>query len=779
MQNLEEYLPGYGVPAQSRARVMMYNGAVCPDSLTFGYVHGESPNRGEMTYEEDASPPLGKPLIIRCGFHVYYGMVVRSVKNYNVSSGNNRSISFVDMRDRLHDVYHYACYNMTDDDKFRIYHIFASDWKTQKRTYINQVTKTIKTRRFNQDNRKLDESQSRVTSQVTPFSAKTLLNNLGIVYNFKITATAQAMERLETFYPDNVDFNNGIRVANCISAIIDQLNLQFTCYGDLHVHITMKGVADNEFDRKLLAGTITLCALPNYESAVIGSELNERGRRVIIVGGRNKYEAWYPCYPAWNLKWNWSLSQFSTLMHALISKNNSTVLQAMTTLHGDYAGSRIIYDGMSSYKMSISQYVQDIPFRVYDIDFSKPLKRKDVSKKQFMVLPDGKDPTKEGDWEDFVWATNSPKEGLFDFQNDPDGFLNFEYRQGQYQRVQDSEFPISSILPSSYTEQFQVWGMNRSFENKGAFGNEVLIGKFEQIKEAANLNCTEILYPNSDDMYVRNLFKGRLFFNRKMFKVEVDGESNVIYSPDEMYVLLGTDREVFTYDVGDSYTSPRVRPIQKSFPDLFRTFFEDGTEDVLATYNMRTQYVSGSKEKDANLNVDQVAASIASMALMHEFLSTSGNIVFNSSCGFLPTGIIESVAVSFSAENGIQETTNFTNSVNNEQTPLFRSSDTRANASRKYTTGIKDATAKQANDPLVKEYLDNLRKAGKGGPPAPNVLGNKPAEGNPDAHFNHAHQAQAFGGLRNAIAVEINVDTMVDDKLRKGELLILASPDPL
>lgn len=777
-QTYEDYLDDYQVPADSRAKVNYYNGTVCPVDLSFGYIFGESPNRGEMKYEDDATPPIGKNILIQCGYHSYYGLVVRTVRDFDVSTGNCQSVSFVDMRDRLHDVIHYAQWNMTDDDKFRIFHIFPWDWKTQTRTYINQQEKEKIVKKIDQDTKKITKETISVIEQVPPFSAKSILNYLGETFNFKITATKPAMERLETYYPDNLDFNTGVKVINCISAIIDKLNLQFTCYGDLTVHITMKGVADNEFDKKLLAGVVDLCQLPGYKSASIGAELNERGRRVNIVGGRNRYEHWYPLYPAWNMYWDGDICLNHSLLSALLIKNNLTMIHKMFYLPSNYEGADIIYSGVATSDMSIRQYYENIPFKVFDADFTTPLYQFDNKfyTKNANANNNPKDITNYTLWT-HKDNGNLPQEGYLDLEKrrnfDPRGF-----NLGKYYRIIDSKYPISAQTVSSYKDQFILFGTNRSFENKGAdISRKVLQGTREELKDIANMEVNEILDFSQDDKYVLGRYKARFIFNKKMFKIDDPAEGEEYqFLPDDLFVCLSTDQEVYTFDVGDSYTSPRVRTIVKNVNDLFKSFFDDGSQTKADAFDTRNMFLAD--DNDYEIEIDKIAESIATMALLHEFISSSGNIVMKKSCGFLPTGIIESVAVTFDAKNGIQETINFSNSVNNEQTPVYRTDEGRTKANVKYKKGdIDKGEGKYDDNPLIKEALEALNRAGAGGPGGGNqAQALKPVEGNPEASFNGMHQAFAFGGLRNSAVAEINVDTFDGDKIRVGELLILDEP---
>src|SRR5688572_26339314 len=106
---------GARTPFGSRARGYVYPGAVCPSSCSFGRVHGAAAARGSVTFKGTASLPVAAEVIIQTGQSVFYGIAVKGTIQQSSTEGNNTTFDLVDYRDRLHDVNHFAQYNMVDN----------------------------------------------------------------------------------------------------------------------------------------------------------------------------------------------------------------------------------------------------------------------------------------------------------------------------------------------------------------------------------------------------------------------------------------------------------------------------------------------------------------------------------------------------------------------------------------------------------------------------------------------------------------------------------------
>ncbi len=757
LQLYNQYSTGY-VENGSRAKPQLFGGAICPAELNFGYVHGESPARGTMKFKENTSLSIGNQLIIKLGQHTFYGLIVRSAQDFDPQTGSHRTISFVDMRDKLHNYILYAQFNMIDEDKYRVFHILPGDWRLQIKTYCVEVEKSRMTSQTVQDG-KIIETYEAYDEKVPPFSAKTLLNYLGQEYDFKVSASPAAMERLETSYPNNLDFNSGIKVISAIEAIVAPLNLQFTAYGDLTIHVTMKGVADSEMDMKFLAGVMNLCNIQGFVRAQTGTELNERGRRVNIVGGRNKHEDWYPAYPAWDYtKFDFNLSTNGYRQSAYMEGKGLTPLSLVGAAETLEPKHNFLYDGVLCSQLSLRKYWESICFMAYRINFEQPLKRG--------IIPVNS--TK----------TNPNPDTLFTKVSDDTAYV-WNWGSLAAKEIAPSIFPVSASLVSDEKIQFRIMGTSREFENKGFQDNSVLDGIYKEIPDVARLQSTEVLMDYTVDIngnktavanYIPCTYDALLFFNRKMWRSrQVDGVN--IFESDKIFVNICRDQEVYTFDLGDSYESPRVRTIVKNIPNIYKAY--RGTDEMtFDTIDYRTYLASANwSDRLPTIKADEVAKAVAEMSLLHEYLSTTGDVTFKISCGFTPTGIIESVNVKWGPQTGTQETINFSNAINNDVMPVYHGLHSRRNAligriGDQFEKGNENR-GRDSGDPLVAKYLEYLKK------PKNDAGHQAQPEGQAAATATPVDQANAYGNTKNSALMQTAKSNIPSAGFKEGDLMIV------
>lgn len=806
----------------SRTNALIYPGAVCPQSARYGLVHGTAPAIGEIHFKGTVLVPIAQVMTIQIGQSTFYGFAVKGEIQNHISSGNNVKFTLVDMRDKLHDQNHAAQYNMVDTNG-TWWHLLPDYWNLQIPSFIHDLEEVVD---ISTGQEVPNYDLNLLADCPPPFSLMTLMQAFALWYNFTFSWTASAGDKLETHYPENIDFNTPTKVIDCIDQMLSRSNLQFTCWGDLHLHITDKGVPDNQFEQDILAGTVDLCALTGrYVDASIGSELNTKGRRVIVTGGRSQYEYWYPCYPDWPECWTWHMvNPFSYDISALLMKYNLfDDVNLIEDLPQEFWDCRL-YNGKSRMKMTIRDYINAIPFKAYRVDFSVPMR-------QFPTLEEN---------EEGILEEVEPK--IEDFQflgplGQPAGFLPYEwfdprntppaiFDAGYYDidnvlhiaqpaewDIKDSLYPISQKLVSDTGRQFMCKGSVRFNYHKGEKDDKAFFfnGSFSYITDGVGLEVTEYIRPSPPDPSLqgqfnaarRNLLKKSknkceppipetgeacrkyyravLYFDQIRFKGHDNGEGDDglavlkqrdgvpanytgsgaseksprgIYEvePDHIYALISLDREVYAYSLGESGTLPRVRETVVNYGELKNFVKEFQPVPMLARNYIEYDYIS-------IVFADELANEIAQRKLNHELITTSGHITFRTNSGFLPSGIIDNVDVSFSARSGTSETINFTNIRSDDRIPSFqpalstRGIKNEETIRREYLAKRLEMLRQQANQELVNAHIKAHLSS-----------------------FNLLKSATRFGIIDNAAAMKMDTAD-APNEIEIGELMIVDQAD--
>lgn len=780
----------------SRTHALIYPGAICPQEASFGRVHGSAPATGKIQFKGTVLVPIAQPMTIQIGQSVFYGFAIKGEIQNSIEGGNNVTFNLVDLRDRLHDLNHAAQYNMIDETG-TWWHILPINWHLQIATYIHD----------------LEEVEDFSTSQTVPnynlnllascppaFSLRTLMEWFAILYNFTFSWTESAGEKMDEHYPENMDFNNPTKVADCIEAMLARSNLQFTAWGNLHLHITDKGMADNPFEEDLLAGSLDLCSLEGYANASIGSELNTKGRRVAVVGGRNQYEFWFPCGPDWNGFFNFFMvDPFSPDLAALLAKHGLTDINLLEELPEKYHDCRN-YQGKSRNKMTIRDYIEKICYKAYRVIFHVPLKQKYVDK----GTDEGVILQAEPECEDFQYIDE--ESGQFTDWNPVinayfatrDYFPNFD----SYQI--DTIYPISQKLVTDTNHQFLCKGTSREQYVKGERDDKAffLDGKFTYITEGVSLEIDEyILGPPADPSLKgkfneerRNklrktktkcpprrgpasdaclkYFRATLYFEKYRFLGQNPcGNENPLgpggedentpgnapsdpeiyfWYPDHVYCLLSIDREIYLYFAGETELTPRVRETIINHHELKRFFSEFREVPMLARNFVEEDYIS-------IVFADELANEIALRKLNHEIITTAGHITFRTNAGFMPSGIIDSVSVQFNARTGTQETINFTNILNDDRVPNYMPA--------QVTRGVK-GEAELRRDLATKKAHEMRRKIN-------NAMQQVQFQEGKKNDWGFIKVGQRFGGMDQAAAVKILNSQIESGDIPPGELMIV------
>jgi hypothetical protein len=773
----------------SRTHALIFPGAVCPQEASFGRVHGTSPATGKIQFKGTVLVPIAQPMTIQIGQSVFYGLALKGEIQNSIDGGNNVTFNLVDLRDRLHDQNHAAQYNMMDETG-TWWHILPINWQLQIATFIHD----------------LEEVEDYSTSQTVPnynlnllaacppaFSLRTLMEWFAILYNFTFSWTESAGEKMDVHYPENLDFNIPTKVIDCIDAMLTRSNLQFTAWGDLHLHITDKGIPDNPFEEELLAGTIDLCSLIGYMNASIGSELNTKGRRIAVVGGRNQYEFWYPCGPDWNGNFDYFMvNPFSPHLAALLTKHqlfaDKNLLEDLPEKYHDCRK----YQGRSRNKMTIQDYIEKICYKAYRVIFNIPLRQvyEDRGNAEGIILQ------AEPECEHFQQLDASG--GFVDI--DP---ANFNFPVIDNYKI-DSLYPISQKLVSDTNHQFLCKGTSREQYVKGERDDKAffLDGCFAYLTEGVALEVDEyILAPPVDPSLVGQFneerrqalrkektkcpdrrgpesdaclkyYRATLYFEKQRFwgqnpcgfenPLGPGGENDntpghapsdpEIYNwlPDHIYCLLSIDREIYLYFAGETELTPRVRETIINHHELKRFFSEFREVPMLARNFIEEDYIS-------IVYADELANEIALRKLNHEMITTAGHITFRTNAGFMPSGIIDSISITFNARTGTQETINFTNILNDDRVPNFLPA--------QVTRGIK-SEAELRKDLFTKKQNEVRRKISN------TIQQGQFKEGKKD-DWGFIKVGQRFGGMDNAAAVKIFSSQLSSDSIPPGELMLV------
>jgi hypothetical protein len=183
-------------------------------------------------------------------------------------------------------------------------------------------------------------------------------------------------------------------------------------------------------------------------------------------------------------------------------------------------------------------------------------------------------------------------------------------------------------------------------------------------------------------------------------------------------------------------------------PDLKKNFI-DGTEFPMIVQNYVGQGFLNS------VYPDTIAELTATRALNHEMLLNAGFITFRNSAGSVPSGIIESVNVTFNATTGVNETINFTNVFNDNRIASYFPMPNVRRVDIGDSKAQRLANAKLARNAL-KEFNAAARAAGKK---------------DQDKQLNERNAARALGDASTAMTA-FKVDDVNDD-IFNGDVLVV------
>lgn len=665
-----------------------FGGMACPLSMGFGRAHGPQAVVAYMTVDGVVNANLGSLLWMQIGSAVFVGFL-SNLK----SDGDTTTLRAVDWRDRLHDQYYYAAFNMQESDG-RFYHIPEFYWEAQLRVWISKEL--------------IQNDFDSVQLFANPFgpgdinliiniagqgliSALTLLKWWAAIWDFTFTAEQTALDILSRSYPLNLDWNGGVRRAEVIQQLLERCGCQFTCYGFRNLHVTIRGFTDNAFAQQFLQGFASYCTVGASEGS-IGVEFNEKGRRVSVIGDRNKYEMVFPCIINWNPIWTVDLVFNGFILYALLEKHGLSRKSKLRELpeeyhdyetwdDSDFAGQGRLGERKTRNDMEIGDYVDKIPFHVYKV-VNTLAARKFVSNSEDFTKAGGKCIFLEPDGRKPVRLANPGGGGAYsEFPLE-----NLPLETGWDDNSVNSRWPISSKLVTDSNLQYMVYatsqhmirGADFPFDEQRVFvpkDNGVSIAVEEMVSQA---NVTEASY------LVRVVFSAAQVWIDKDKSID---KKNIVAGihPDRVLVRMALDAEYFAQTFGEMHNGPRVREQKLSVRNLYQSFIlndddanhpqfyfdkagkfvQVGIGAVEEVAVLRQNFLKNMEEGGVipvaySIRAGNVAQGLAKQILNHPYSLRTGRLRFDGRAGVMVDGVIESTAITFDQENGIVENVNLT-----------------------------------------------------------------------------------------------------------------------
>lgn len=628
-----------------------FNGLACPLEINFGYVHGPSAAVAHIKLAGLVLPPPGTPGSFFIGASTFNGFVTN--REYDPIE-DETSIRLVDWRDRLHDLHMKSAFNMQESDG-RYYHILPPDWITQTKTYV-----TRELEQFNfMDYQNLPAANvfNPTIARNNLFSAFSLLNWIGQQLNIRMTADPFIYPLLQQSYPINLDFNSGsVTVGNAIQSIVQKCGMQFTCFGWNNMHFTLRGMPSSTFSEALSDGFLNLCSL-GVSSGKIGDELNEAGRRVVILGDRNKYEYIFICRQNWNPAWTWGMVFAGYDLDALLGKLGLDMKNKVgdmpeayrdyeTYAEADAAGEGELPARKTRNLMTIREYLEKIAFKAYVIE----------SRAVANITPTIED----------AFVGNYFRFNPFTFEVGANlgGFNNFPRHTHWDDPACNFQFPLSKNLITDSNLQFLVYAITRNI-TRGKDSPVAVQHTFVPRSQGVSLDVEEVVNPSSG----RAEYRIRVFFNNPQVFLPPGARPDdpSLYLPDLVAVRLCLEGDQFMYTQGEAGQNIRVREQVATVRNLYRAFLNGREQTVLSMNFLRDLERGGQVVTATGVRAEQIAQRIATQLLWHEAITRSGSYTFDDRAGFVPDGIIDSVTVSYSAMEGATETVNFTSGFNNDR----------------------------------------------------------------------------------------------------------------
>lgn len=644
-----------------------FSGSVCPYDANFAYVHGPSPAVATIRVMGNQSPPVGTPGYFTIGPQSFYGFLTN--RQYN-QKDDLTTLRLVDWRDLLQDRMLFFQLNMQDQDG-RFYHILPIEWPIQQRTYVTPELPQWNFPPPGADPLAADPFHAMlVQASGQLLSAELILAGLAAALNFTVHCDQFALQVFRNAFPLNLDGNHGMSAAQLIELVLTKSGLTWTCFGKKDLYVHLRGFTDNAFVQ-VFTSTVNPCDVGATEGD-IGEDLNENGRRIHILGDKNKHEMIFLCRPNWNPIWTWQLAFGGATLSALLEALNLTLDSKLFELPEPFWDTQHWPDapranqGFVAAKpirnsMTIREYIEKYVFKCYIVDFHH-------------VLDEGKVMIKD-DWDGRIVETSGinikntpgsdPRTDLRDYKSffpkwtpvDKAGLV-----AGDFTSL-FTFFEPSSQLVSDSNLQFQLYCTSRRIV-RGAdhpFADQLSMTpkndgcslEFEEL-----LLGDAVLAPTVGDEYGTVV---RLLFSQPQFWIKPGGQfmDPDFIQPDIMGITLALEAHLYERVQGESFTQPRVREKVISVRNLRKQFLNGKEVQMLAQNFLDIPGTGGARPSYGPGKVDAIADQIAQQYLYHKKITTSGSLTFYDTCGMTPDGVIDSVQVTWHPKDGIREMINF------------------------------------------------------------------------------------------------------------------------
>lgn len=629
-----------------------FNGISCPLEIQFGFVHGPGAAVAHVKLPGLVLPPVGTPGLFYVGAQTFFGYVTN--REYDPIA-DETSVRMVDWRDRLHDINLRCAINMQESDG-RYYHILPQDWQNQVRTFVTRELGQINFQQYQDIPPNIIFNLQVGQNQL--ISAYSFLNWIGAQLRIWMTADASAIPLLQQSYPLNLDFNSGSTTfGNAIQSILQKSGMQFTCYGVNGMHITIRGIPNNTFSNQIRQGLLNICA-SGVSSGKIGDELNEQGRRVVIVGDKNRYEYVFVCRQNWNPAWTWGMvyggielgeimARYGLTEYSKLGDMPSQYRDNETYAEADQAGQGSLTSRKTRNLMTIRDYLDKIVYKAYVVE------ARSVAANVTTVVDDDF----IGEWFDIN------RENLV---VDPAGENLNSFPQSLAYNSAGSNFlfPLARTLITDSNLQFLTYATSRNIVR----GTDYPYGvqhSFVPRSQGVSLDVEELFNPQNG----RAEYRVRLFFNEPQFWLpsHLPWDDPRSVSADLILVRLCLEGDYYLYSQGEQGGNIRVREQTVSVRNLYRAYVNNEEQTVLQQNFLRDLEQAGQLISGRGVRADQIAQRIATQLLFHEAITVSGNLTFEDLTGMVPDGIIDSVSTNYTAEEGATESINFTSGLLNDR----------------------------------------------------------------------------------------------------------------
>lgn len=644
-------MPSTSVPA-------VFYGIQCPQAITLGYVHGTSPAAATVTLAGQKEVPLmGSLQTIQIGESPFTGYVVG---NEYDPIADLSTVLLVDWRDRLHDFHMRCAFNCEEDDG-RFYHILPVNWFAQRKTYVTRELGQFDFDQFQRLDPKLSFNVQ--LGKNTLYSALSILDWIGLQRGFRVQGDSLALYLLSTSYPLNLDWNGGsTKSADAIQQIMAKCGTEFTCFGYDRLFVNIRGFTENIWTQALEFGSLENFCILGVSSGKIGQELNEKGRRVVVNGDRDRHEFVYPCRINWNPAWTFDMVIMTGVaMTAFLAALGLTLFDKVEDMPEKYHDNETWDDNDNAGKgelpahktrnsMLIKDYLTKIAYRAYVVDSG-------------YYVPDFLPVIEDA----FVGSV-----GFLDAETlTPLPALAFELRDFQRNLYYDDDasnfrYPIADSLVTDSNLQSIIYATSKAVYPTAIPTDPVRQMSLVPLSRGASLDVEEVVNPTSGEAE----YRVRVFFD----EVKVWDEPAIPGSaylrkhvPDVVLVRLAVSGDRYTYQAGDSEVlnfKARIREQQIAVRNLYRAFL-NGEEVTVLRENVKAYWekrLGAQPLSYKTIRADTIAAAIAYQALAHYAITRSGSVHYDDICGTTPDGIIDNVSVAFSAKpyEGITEDVNFT-----------------------------------------------------------------------------------------------------------------------